>query len=276
MSTNLANSDINSNIATQERPANALTPSQYNGGQLSKTLASSNPTELKNAFFIDWFEVTMKPSQVPINWEEKGGEFALDDGYIVFKLTKPNGTKHYQRGYNIWIDGFDFGQLLVDPRNPKILKGNPVQFKMYNNVLYEREWIDRFTQFRSAMEYQVTSYTRVDIAIDGYNYLDQWKKVMSGDLKRVGRKAFFKTHYEDGKELEMTGIDLGSKSSDKMITVYKKGARIAVDNKRYIKNAWEKNGFTDLKNVERIELKMKSKCIKGMKEFKYLNIIILL
>jgi len=276
MSTNLSKFDISSNLDTNlvlpsGTPAD-LTASKYNGGQLFKKLEPSDfPTEVKNLFFVDWFEVTMRPgsNKIPINWLEMGDSFSLDEGYIVFQLTLPNGTRHYQRGFNIWIDGFDFGQILVAPRNPKILQGSPVQFKIYNNVLYEKQWIDRFTQLRSAMEYDVASYTRVDIAIDGYNYLDIWEKVLSEEIKRVGRPVKINPYLIDGEKLRLTGVDIGSKTSDKRVTVYEKGLRIETDNKKYIKEAWRENGLDNLEDVQRIELKMKSKCISGMPEFKY-------
>ena len=110
----------------------------------------------------------------------------------------------------------------------------------------------------------VNNVNRLDIALDGHGFMDFHEGFERGLYDKKGKAKC--CTYRTGRR-EITGFDIGSRASNKMLTGYVKGKELEVSNKLYIREAWQRNGLHDLDRVERLELKLKAKAVKQIEEF---------
>jgi len=265
------NSDISQYKALKKalKSGNCNPPPMYNGGQNYSRLDESPEKSIKYTLSIDYFDVTIAVNPSTFSSLLCFSPDAPDNVNIGgFDLEKKTlGTKFYKQVFDVYYHGEKFGSICTVPRASKILDANWCQFKYSNHKLYQSSFIDEFNEFLAALNATVQSYTRVDIALDGYNLVDIYRGYANGGYDRLGRckmtehKASIK-----GVDRVITGVDWGSRKGDKYMTIYRKGHRLQEENKPYIEDFWRNSGLVkkeeDVAKVERMELKMKSKAVK--------------
>jgi len=238
-----------------------LTSDRYNRGQLYKS----------HLFTVDWFEVHC------LHGLGKGllRDFDindLQDSYEAFHTTlikdvkTGNGTKIYKCGYDVLFNNQSIGLLLLSPRQ-SFRDEYSCTLRLHNHILYQNGWTLIVEAILDDIGLKINNFTRIDIACDGSGFLDQYQKLNKGYYQNVGRVRH--CNYQTSKNV-LTGFDIGSKQSDKYITGYKKGKRLLTENKKYISDYWKKNNFgIPFEEAERLELKMKNKAIRRVKDFDY-------
>jgi hypothetical protein len=239
------------------------TPYKYNGGY--NYTEGSQPTTKRTPYTIciDWLSVTCtgylfhSASEAPA---------VLNFGDVELK-RKMGGTAHYAYRYEVNYKGEPFAVLLTVPRRGGALEANRADFselKLHNHILYRDGWHNMLMGFIQATGLQFYHVTRVDIALDGYNMLDIFRKVDERQLRAIGRAKFHPKKDEKDKDgfHVLTGANWGSRSSDKHLTAYRVGKRVEAENKGYRVAFWKKNGLTDSEAVERLELKLKAKAVQ--------------
>jgi len=222
---------------------------------------------------VDWFEVMLlgrfvTPEDAPAVVDNFAGK-------IRFVKDK-SGTKHFRFKYDVYLSEKHFGHILCCPRNEHIMAGNFISFKLQNNVLYELEWVERCDALFKAMNWTVKNNTRLDIALDGYGFMDIFSKCVRGEVRKIGQAR--PNVYYNSSMKQITGYDLGSKASNKWLTAYNKTKELEVSNKKYIKDFWERTdlqmnqirtekGEPVYQDVERLELKLRNEEIKKIEGF---------
>lgn len=251
----------------------------YNGGQNYMGANKPNKTKKKHvkyAISLDWFEVTLEifaSSHSSLLCFASEPPESLEIGNFQMELQVA-GTRFYKHKFKVYHHGEPFGMVSMNPRSTQVLEGNWCQFKMDNHKLYQSSWISEFDEFMDELEAKPRSFSRIDIALDGRGHLDIYKQWNSGNIDRLGRaKVIEYKEKVGGKDNVVTGVNWGSRGGDKHMTIYSKGNLLERENKGYIVDFWEKNGLindsSEVENIERMELKLKSKSINKLIDFDY-------
>jgi hypothetical protein len=239
------------------------TPYKYNGGY-NYTEGDSCPNSPKYSIVVDYLSLTLTGF---LFHSSKEAPEVLNFGAVEL-LKMEGGTRHYTYRYKVKLNGEDFGILLTVPREGGALSSNRPdynEFKLSNHVLYRQGWASDVCNCVASMELEFYHITRLDIALDGYKWLDVFDRYKAREIRPLGR-AKMTSHTSKGTDgfHVLDGVDWGSRSSEKYLTVYKVGKRVEADNKGYRAKFWEANGLTDIDNVQRLELKLKAKALKRL------------
>lgn len=238
-----------------------LTPYKYNGGQLYQ----QDDYIVKLLTTVDWFEC----STMGVFLDPKRPQDVIccsDDVYLVKDEKRANGTKHFEHFYLVYLHGELYGSIRTTPRST-VLDADLSIFKIENYILYQRGWLVRFNYVLNEMGVNAYNVSRLDIAIDGAGFMTDYQNVIAGKYKKVGRAKMSTLHEPDGK---VEGFYVGSRSSAKFIRCYDKTKELK-DNlgKGYISQWWDDNNFFVGAKVERLELTIKGKALKLVKDFDY-------
>ncbi len=238
-----------------------LTPYKYNGGQLYKHCVSVKRMVIN----VDWFECSTLGCFLDIN-NPKEVIACSDDVYLVRDEKRPKGTKHFENCYLVYLHGELFGHINTTPR-ASILDSNLSLFKIENYILYQRGWLARFDYILDSIGIEKYNVSRLDIAIDGAGFINDYEGLVARKYDKVGRAKMTTMHEANG---DVEGFYIGSRSSVKFIRCYDKTKELkANEGKGYIKQWWQKNNLQVSQRVERLELSIKRGAIKLIKDFDY-------
>lgn len=242
-----------------------LKPYKYNGRQLYIRQENKvNPLCIS----VDWFETTILGNFIDDIDNPKDVISFGDDVYLVRDSKRNGGTRHFKFCYQLYLHGELFGLINTVPR-ASILDSNLSIIKIENYILYQSAWVIRFEYIIEKLGVSIHNISRLDIAVDGGNFLRDYEMLLSKHYKKVGRATMQTMHKHNG---DIEGFYIGSRSSDKLIRGYDKTDKLKSDSKTYISEMWEANGF-DLSegspNIERLELTMRRDVIKQLVDFDY-------
>ena len=196
------------------------------------------------------------------------------DGVLLEWTGK--GTPMMKDSFNVYLWGEKFGTLHSNPRTEgKGLKGDSVQVHIDNALLYTDHWCDDLQTVLDACGLQLKNVTRLDIALDGLNYIIdflngyQKQHAYSKKVHHLG-KARFSAGVLDKNTMLYDHFKIGSGTSEKQISVYNKTKELERSNKGYIEKYWNANGLDNGGPecpVYRVELRMRGKAVKEIKDF---------
>ena len=246
-----------------------ITPYKYNGGQVymggekpSKTVVSAKKELVIN---VDWFECSTLGVFIDIK-KPQSVIAASDDVYLARDEIRPNGTKHFENCYSVYLHGELFGHINTTPR-ASILDPNLSLFKVENHILYQRGWLARFDYVMESIGIRMHNVSRLDIAVDGAGFVSDYEMLIARKYDKVGRAKMTSIHKPNG---DVEGFYIGSRSSEKFIRCYDKTKELDKNHsKGYIVDWWEKNGFDVGDKVERMEVTLKHKALKLVNDFDY-------
>lgn len=219
-------------------------------------------SEVKNVVFLDWFEITIRLKNRIIATDENN-IIEVSDGLIL--VCENWNTGMYEKRWKVIYHGEHFGTLQTDPKYSNSNHLN-AQLKVENRMLYTSGWLDDLLEIRNLLDWKhIVSYTRIDIAIDG---------AAGGNAKTIVKKFLdprTKTISQVGKPIisrgtnrnrEIVRFHVGCMKSDKTATIYRKSDEIEKSEKQYIKDAWKRNNLENVKEVDRFELRLRSRKTK--------------
>jgi hypothetical protein len=233
---------------------------------------SYNAVPLSVSVNLDWLEFM---AEIPINSfiakPTPEIKFIPYGESIVFEYLG-YGTKIFQCAFNVIIYGELVATLNAFPRGEKVVKSNLVQIQLKNNVLYSTEWLGVVQEILIELNGVIKSITRLDIAIDGLNYINDFLNLYQKQFphrKKVGMKgkARFNASVFDKKTMMYKAFKIGSGASPKQITCYCKSGELEKSNKTYIKDVWEKANINTQGEVWRAEMRLRNKAIKDIRNF---------
>lgn len=248
------------------------TPYKYNGGHNYTEDGEQAANPSKYTICVDYLSITCTGF---IFHSSQEAPKALNFGDIELKRMG-GGTRHYENRYQVKVKGEPFAVLLTTPRKGGALEASRPDFsemKLENHILYREGWEKVLESVIQATGLQFYHVTRLDIALDGYGFLDIIRKAEKESWHQIGR-AKYKPEYSklNGR---LNGFNFGSRSSDKHLTGYRVEERVEEENKGYRIEFWEANGLNRMKiekgqrqrvPVERLELKMNADALKRVVE----------
>jgi len=241
------------------------TPYKYNGGYNYKAGGTARKSAPDYTIVVDYLSLTLTGY---LFHSSKEAPEKLSFGEVELSRLD-GGTRHYTYRYKVKLRGEDFGLLMTTPRAGGALSMNRPdynEFKLENHVLYRQDWTLDVCKAIQSIGLQFYHVTRLDIALDGYNWLDVFERYQRKEIRPLGR-ASMTTHTSKGGSgfHALDGVDWGKRSSEKHLTVYKVGKRVEVENKGYRAKFWAANGLENTEDIQRLELKLKAKALKRLK-----------
>lgn len=226
---------------------------------------------------LDWLQVTYKTKSAELLNEDFSGlvenetvSFA-DNVQMIFLGI---GDKFYKYRGEVFVDGESICYILFQPRS-KILADDLVNLTLKNELLYTTYWQQVLEVISTTLALQFNNITRLDIAIDTdrkrFDVMDFINKYLFEDsnIVRTGKKEL---RYEqlDDKTKRFGGFQVGNMAQDKMIKGYDKTKEIEDSSKKkYISDCWSKSGFGENVRMFRVEMRLKAKAIKRIKDFDF-------
>lgn len=183
----------------------------------------------------------------------------IGEGFSISHSHKKKAS--FNKTCNIYIDNELLGQV-YHSFNSKWRYSNPnvVLFEIENNMLYQLDWPSKIRRMEKLLRIEFLKYDYMEIAIDGIGIVTKQNKfTFSSEHERcVSFKKGVKMNYNE-KQKSFDGNVLGSRYSDKYITIYDKISEILYSGKEYIRRWWELAGMDTSKSIERCELRLKAK-----------------
>lgn len=270
-------------------------PHKYNGGYLYNRRAveegndARNPTDspkfkIQNirvqvprraTINVDYFQIFGRCEKIPDLVE---GQEVYSISENVRLIWKGHGTSLFNALYDVYLQGEKIGQIQAFPRSTKQqMQQDHIIFKLDNHILYTKYWLDTFLDFLNESESKVLNVSRLDIAIDGVeqinDFLNHYFKTPKGIYEQISIKNGGKIKHHpldyDPNTKKSTRFVFGSTKSDKHVAVYQKSKEIEQSNKKYIERFWENSGmeFKEGEEITRVEMRLNSKSTKQIQGF---------
>lgn len=182
---------------------------------------------------------------------------------IYFRKTGKYNNPTFNSCYNVIIQNQIFAQLYYNYNSRyRYLIEEPILVHIENNILYTNGLVRKLESLlQSLPDVEFVKYNSVHIAIDGYDLVRKHSDFVKS--KQYQRKATISkisiTHDEQNNE--SMGYSIGSKVSDKYLSMYYKEQEIPQSGKYYIIDFWRRNGLIhcDGKSIDRVEGRLSNK-----------------
>ncbi len=210
-----------------------------------------NAKNTKIIVVLDWLSVLFNiPENIIPEPETESENFSFEAGELTLIYTG-HGQQHYKYIWHIHYQGEHLGQLLSHTRNEKFVRKGTVKVEFRNHLFYSSQLWPFYNYLVSALSLSYKNISRVDIAIDGMNYLLNFmnlyvkqeaesKAVEFKGKPRINSKVLHKP------SMLYQNFMIGTPGAGKTITIYNKSLDIVNTRKEYIQEYWKANGI--LKN----------------------------
>jgi len=204
---------------------------------------------------LDWLDVTFDVPRGSRIERPFGNEdsFALSDRLALNRL--PGRSRVFDRLDEL-IDRRSDRKLAVVrscPHSAAIMPMNRVQVKVENEALYNYTWKEILDQLQDGLGWSYQSVSRIDLAADGYGFLQPFQDAARGSVSYGGR-ADFVVRWSNGR---VKAAELGIRSANKFGRIYGKSKELQLSGKLYIADYWKDKGAEPGRDVERCELAVK-------------------
>jgi len=175
------------------------------------------------------------------------------------------GHQTFENVCEVIYDGNIVGTMEIHPRS--IMSPDTVLFSVSNRIQYQAGWTKLIQAVWKDLNLSFKHICRLDIAAD-QPYIKQFnfiKDLVNNKIVSVGSTTF-DTQWEKGTDgkVQVRYFRFGSRASDKFLRAYYKRQELAVSNKWYIQEYWERNNFNleEGQEVARFEIVLKRKELK--------------
>ena len=205
----------------------------------------------------------------------ESGELLNDKTQIfdnVVCVRQGYGVSGWKNTFEIFVDGESAAFIFTNPRLDN-LPERAASVKIVNDLLYTDYWAECFLEICEKISYKPKNVTRLDIALDGTNYM---RPFLSGYFNQTPKnkhvyqigKAQWSSYWHDDTSMMSKRFSLGSTKSNKVVAIYCKTDEIKKSGKTYILKNWEKAGLDYTSQpVYRTEIRFKSQALKAIEDF---------
>lgn len=260
-------------------------PLKYNKGHLYRPSTKRPDKQILGkgsvlTINVDWLEIFCEAKVDPKtglnlpNVNENVMDYPIGEDLLLRK--RPTGTPMYLHCFDLFYSGAEVAVVQTNPRAVRgPMKENSFTLKLQNHLLYQTDWMDILIDVLAQLNADVHNVTRLDIAIDGPNYLPEFlnyylKQDQDRKAYHLRGKSTFNCFQQNHNTMDFKRFQIGSAKSEKAFSIYCKSAEIEVSNKKYIQRFWERSGATWTESeVYRCELRMKSKAVDQLVDFEF-------
>jgi len=215
---------------------------------------------------IDKLELLLNGTILPIDIQQQSLYFDIDCT-VSDNVTLRKNNKHHNPTFNscydVLLHNQLFAQLYYNYNNTyRYAIEAPILLHIENHVLYAEGLAAKLDiLFQSLPGVEFVKYQSLDIAIDGYDLVSKHDYFVKS--KQYNRQANIKhtSNMVDERSKQQMSCIVGSRESDKYISLYKKQQEIVHSGKSYIRDFWNKNGlpYCNGKSIDRVEGRLSNK-----------------
>ena len=215
---------------------------------------------------IDKLELLLNGTILPIDIQQQS-LYNNIDCTLSDNVTLRKNNKHHNPTFNSCYDVMLHNQLFAQlyynyNEKYKYAIEAPILFHIENHILYAEGIAAKLDiLFQSIPGVEFVKYQSLDIAIDGYDLVSKHDSFVKS--KQYQRQANIKhtSNMVDERSKKQMSCIVGSRVSDKYITLYKKQQEIVHSGKSYIRDYWNKNGLRHCigKSIDRVEGRLNNK-----------------
>lgn len=195
-----------------------------------------------------------------------------DDKYILtgdIQLKRKFKFSHlgFHFCFNILINDKIFGQVFYGNNfQYRYAHADTCQITIENHILYQANLADKLKMVLDVLELKFLKYLFMEIAIDGKGIIARSNSLTYSKKYKRKRKVRIKPELDDDTKQNI-GYIIGSKQSEKHISIYEKVQEIEKSKKEYITEFWRRNGL-DVNDglTDRCELRAKDKILKSFSD----------
>lgn len=271
-----------------------------------KTDIQNEIKKVKASIALDWLTVyyrynnettetnneNIEVARRKIEFTDENKVFQINENMYLLKLEA--GTQHFKNRCLIFYKSEIVGTIMFGSYSEKIFKKDVFKVDYTNETLYTGIFSEVHMNLLN-FGFVTSSLGRVDIAIDGCNYLVKYlnayvkqnkenettylpfKLVNAGKTRNILSPGVF-----NPETYLMEHFKIGTTNSKKYITIYNKSLELSKSNKKYILEYWYENGVIDInpdrynhkdhKNIYRFELRLTPQAINKIKDVSVLNL----
>jgi len=205
----------------------------------------------------DWFELVIKPGE--------NTELFDKNGFRISSAYKPKEVNGFLKCNQITYENQTFGKLYSIPSPRLRYEDRSVQLLRLNNETLYRSGVfeTELPGFIDSYSFSPVGIKELHIALDGEGILARHEELFK--KKNLRRERSVKnSSFTDDSTKTLTGRTLGSKQSDKSITIYNKTRELEKSKKKYISDCWTNNKLEIGNAIDRLELRLKSQELRGL------------
>lgn len=213
--------------------------------------------DCKVTIAVDWLSVYFTHQVLFEKKYEEGDQMMINENCYLLAIDRP--TLHFTTHFILFYGKEECAHILLNSRNEVFFKSDIVKVEFSNHTLYSGVWIEVYdTLVQFGLKYK--SAGRIDIAIDGVNYLQQLLNIYAKQTVRnrtiilknsSETRARFSAKVLNTKTMLFENFNIGAPGGNKMITVYNKSLEIVKSGKTYIQEFWKRNGIlTEVNDLE--------------------------
>lgn len=239
---------------------------------------------------LDWLSVSFRDEndQIP---EPQDEDQILQVSPTITLKNYGKGNQYYKHCWHVLYNGEHLATIMCHTRNQKFVPLRVLKVDFKNHLLYTSSLWPLYDELVSLFNLQYKNVSRVDIAIDGLNYLMEFinlyvKQVKGKKAVEMKGRSRLNCKVFDRKLTDYQNFNVGT--GDKYVTMYNKSLDIVKTGKDYIQLMWLKNGITKemlplevlaktlndekiyldgYENIYRFEVRLKGEMIKKIQGF---------
>lgn len=215
---------------------------------------------------VDWLEAIISGYTLT---EKDCSTLSIKTGEQLSIYREKGGTKLFRASFTLYVNAKPFMKLLCEPHEKSIIPSDHMQIQILNEQFYRIGWLKTFKAILAEFKWKMVNISRLDIALDGHNFLNVANKVMRGQIVCMSR-ALRSPIYNSKQEL--IEFRLGNYGSDRCLKVYNKTQELKVSHKHYIAALWAKAGLNTETDVERLEVTLRHQYLKSVTDFDWKNL----
>lgn len=256
--------------------------------------------DCKVTIALDWLSVYFTHQVLFEKTYTEGDQIQINDDCYLLEINRP--TLHFLTHFVLFYKKEECAHILLNSRNEVFFKCDVVKVEFSNHSLYSGQWIEVYDALvKFGLKYKGPG--RVDIAIDGVNYMQQLLNVYAKQTVRNRTiimknssevRARFSAKVLNTKTMLFENFNIGAAGGTKMVTVYNKSLEIVKSGKTYIQEFWKRNGILNevndleyfaneiakaekrghetfylkgFKNLYRFELRLKAEALNEIENF---------
>ncbi len=188
--------------------------------------------------------------------------------FTISTTFKPHDNTGFMKCNEIQFKNQPFGAVYSLPNSRMQFKDrNAIVLKLKNESLYRQgTFSEDLPGFLETFNLSAEAIRELHIALDSPGIISAHENLFN--KKQLTRKRHVKINtYSDDKTKVLNGITLGSKKSDKHISIYNKTNELLISDKNYIVNYWQKNGLhPEVEQIDRLELRLRRPELIGLEK----------
>jgi|WetSurMetagenome_2_1015567.scaffolds.fasta_scaffold63815_2 hypothetical protein len=194
------------------------------------------------------------------------GNYCFNNGLRLCRCSDKKKSKKFKFAFHVMHNNKIWGTYYyMSNGRYRFADNSSSLLEFNNNILYEKGLHRKLQLFLDSTNLEFQKFYEVHLAIDGYDLVKKHYSLTNFDLLNRSQKILRINTSGNNNDKIPDSFTIGSKYSNKYISVYNKEEELERSGKDYIKKFWEINGLGIISghSMDRAEARFKKNTLKG-------------